>query len=338
MLASAFALFLALQTKDTTKAVVPPDSYADAATADLVTRARAARERNERLVTSYTATAKQRIGVGIRALSRDRMLYRNETVARIKWRRDSASTVEVVGAREGIPVVNRGDQLPEDLDFGVRDLVINPAEDVLRFIGGDDDEGFVYPLRQGGEIDYKFALGDTTTITLQNGKRIQLLALRIIPRRADWRLMSGTLWYDAETLGLVQAVFKPARPFELQRDLSPEDKEDVPEVGERDRGGQVPHAGVRALRVALVDAALHGARRVGLDGFLAQRADPVRADLRGLRGRGRHASRFEQQVHSGGIVPPVSRSRRGHDDHGPRSPEADRRQHPTRRCGPASIR
>jgi hypothetical protein len=228
VLASAFLLFLAVQAKDTTKAVVPPDSYADAATAVLVTRARAARERNERLVTAYSATAKQRIGVGVRALSRDRMLYRNETVARIKWRRDSASTVEVVGAREGIPVVNRGDQLPEDLDFGVRDLVINPAEDVLRFIGGDDDEGFVYPLRQGGEIDYKYALGDTTTITLQNGKRIQLLALRIIPRRADWRLMSGTLWYDAETLGLVQAVFKPARPFELQRDLSPEDKEDVP--------------------------------------------------------------------------------------------------------------
>ncbi|HKP30211.1 MAG TPA: BamA/TamA family outer membrane protein [Gemmatimonadales bacterium] len=228
MLALSIAVLFAFQSRDTTKVAIPSDSYADAATADLVTRARAARERNERLVTSYTAIAKQRIGVGIRALSRDRMLYRNETVARIKWNRDSASSVEVIGAREGIPVVKRGDQLPEDLDFGVRDLVINPAEDVLRFIGGDDDEGFIYTLRKGGEQDYKFALGDTTTITLQNGKRIQLLALKIIPRRADWKLMSGTLWYDQETLGLVRAVFKPARPFELQRDLSAEDKEDVP--------------------------------------------------------------------------------------------------------------
>jgi hypothetical protein len=40
------------------------------------------------------------------------MLYRSEIVAHIKWRRDSASSVEVVGAREGIPVVKRGDQLP----------------------------------------------------------------------------------------------------------------------------------------------------------------------------------------------------------------------------------
>lgn len=227
---AAIAVLVAVQAqaRDTTRFVPPPDSYADAATADLVTRARAARERNERLVTKYTATAKQRIGVGVRALSRDRMLYRQEMVARITWRRDSASSVEVVGAREGIPVVKRGDQVPEDIEGGLRDLVINPAEDVLRFIGGDDDEGFLYPLRVGGEADYRFALGDTTTITLQNGKRIQLLALRIIPRRADWRLMSGTLWYDAETLGLVQAVFKPARPFELQRDLAQEDKEDVP--------------------------------------------------------------------------------------------------------------
>lgn len=228
MIVSALALFVASQTKDTTKFVVPPDSYADAATAALVTSARAARERNERLVTAYTAIAKQRIGVGIRALSRDRMLYRQEMVARISWRRDSASSVEVIGAREGIPVVKRGHQVPEDLESGLRDLVINPAEDVLRFIGGDDDEGFIYPLRAGGETDYKFALGDTTTITLQNGKRIQLLALKIIPRRADWRLMSGTLWYDAETLGLVQAVFRPARPFEFRRDISKEDREDVP--------------------------------------------------------------------------------------------------------------
>jgi hypothetical protein len=34
-------------------------------------------------------------------------------------------------------------------------------------------------------------------------------------------------------------------------------------VGERDRGGQVPHPRVRALRIALVDAALHGARCLG---------------------------------------------------------------------------
>jgi len=223
---AAVLLLAALQTPDTT--TIPRDSYADSATAQLVHRARAARDRNERLVTAYTAKVSQRIGVGIRALARDRMLYRQEMVAKISWRRDSVSTIEVVGAREGIPIAIRGDRIPEDLDDELRGLVLNPAEDYLRVIGAQDDDGFVYPLKVGGEADYRFAVGDTTKISLPSGKVIRLAALRVIPRRADWRLMSGTLWFDLDTYGLVRAVFRPARPYEFRRDSDPEDREDVP--------------------------------------------------------------------------------------------------------------
>src|SRR5215213_8294562 len=147
MIVATLAALLALPVQDTARRI-PTDSYADPRTADLVTRARSARERNERLVTAYTATVSQRIGVGIRAISRDRMLYRQELVAKIDWKRDAKSRIEVIGAREGIPVVKRGDQVPEDLDDDVGSLVVNPAEDYLRVIGMDDDnEGFVYPLR-----------------------------------------------------------------------------------------------------------------------------------------------------------------------------------------------
>lgn len=227
MSGSMLLILLVFQAGDTTARPIPADAYADAATANLVTSARAARERNERLVTSYTAIAKQRIGVGIRALNRDRMLYRQELVARISWKRDTVSSVEVIGAREGIPIALKGDQIPEELDEQARSLVINPAEDYLRLVGEDED-GILYPLREGGEHDYRFESGDTTTIALANGKRIRLLALRVIPRRADWRLMSGTLWFDAETYGLVQAVFRPARSFEFKRDIDEEDRDDVP--------------------------------------------------------------------------------------------------------------
>jgi hypothetical protein len=228
MVLGVLGLILAAQAPDTSIRLVPPDSYADSATANLVREARAARERNERLVTAYTATVKQRIGVGIRALSRDRMLYRQELVARIGWKRDAPSTIEIIGAREGIPIALRGDQVPEGLRGDARDLVINPAEDYLRLVGGDDDEGFIYPLRVGGETDYRFALGDTTTITLPTGKRIRLVALHVTPRRSEWRLMAGTLWYDLDTYGLVQVVFRPARPFEFRRDVDPDDRDDVP--------------------------------------------------------------------------------------------------------------
>ena len=221
-------LLLAAAGQDPTR-TIPAGSYADSATGVLVTRARAARERNERLVTSYRATVTQRLGAGIKALSRDRMLFRQELAAKIEWHRDGPSKIEVTGAREALPVVTRGDHVPDDLDSQTRWLVINPAEDYLRVVGMDgDNDGFVYPLREGGERDYRFAIGDSTVIALPTGKRIRLVELKIAPRRAEWRLMSGSLWFDADTYGLVRAVFRPARPYEFRRDADPEDREDVP--------------------------------------------------------------------------------------------------------------
>jgi hypothetical protein len=206
---------------------VPADAYADSATRALVTAARAARERNERLVTGYTATASQRIGLGLSALSRDRMIYRQEVVARITWRRDSVSSIEVIGAREGAPIATRGDQVPASLRSDVRDLVIDPGSDYLRItglVGGED--GFVYPLRDGAEALYRYAITGRTVISLPTGQQVRLVALAVTPRSADWRLMNGTLWFDEDTYGLVRLAFRPARPFELQRDL--EDDDDVP--------------------------------------------------------------------------------------------------------------
>lgn len=220
-------LLLSSSLQDTVR--VPADAYADPRTAQLVTSARAARERNERLVTAYSAKVTQRLGVGIRAVSRDRMLFRQELAAEISWKRDAPSRIKVLGAREAIPVVKRADEVPVDLDATVRWLVVNPAEDYLRVVGmDDDDDGFVYPLRDGGERDYKFAAGDSTIISLPTGKRIRLVELKVIPRRSDWRLMSGSLWFDADTHGLVRAVFRPARPFEFQRDADEDDRKDTP--------------------------------------------------------------------------------------------------------------
>ncbi|MBS1242143.1 MAG: hypothetical protein H6R40_1570, partial [Gemmatimonadetes bacterium] len=118
--------------------------------------------------------------------------------------------------------------MPEDLEEEVRDLVLNPADDHLRLAIGEDKDGFVYPLREGGEADYRFEAGDTTVIALPDGRKVRLLALRVIPRRSEWRLISGTFWFDADSHGLVRAAFRPARPFEFRRDVSEEDKEDVP--------------------------------------------------------------------------------------------------------------
>ncbi len=206
---------------------IPADSYADSATAALVANARAARDRNERLVTSYTAEVSQRIGVGVRALSRDRMLFRQEVTAQISWNRDSRSTIEVTGLRQAVPVASREDELPRNIPSEVRDLVVNPGEDYL-FVLGNDADGFLYPLAVGAEALYKYAKGDSTRIELPSGSVIRLVELRVTPRRADWQLVSGSLWFDADSYALVRAVFRPARPYEFRRDSDPDDREDVP--------------------------------------------------------------------------------------------------------------
>lgn len=203
--------------------------------ARLVAQARAARARNERLVTSYQVNVTQRIGVGIRALRRDRMLFGQELSARIEWFRDAPSKIHVLGARQRIPVAMRGDQVPDDLDDNVRWLVIDPAADYLR-LAGDDADGFSHPLREGSEADYRFSAGDTTRITLPGGRTLSLLELVVRPRRADFNLMNGSLWFDADSYGLVRAVFAPARPFDIELDGDSGDADDIPALAKPIRG------------------------------------------------------------------------------------------------------
>lgn len=230
MLALAAAILaITLQVQDGAATLVPQDSYADTATATLVHAARGARDRNERLVTAYRARVSQRLGVGLHALSRDRMLYRQELVADISWRRDSTSTMTVVGAREGVPVATGGDQVPSELDDMLRGLILDPASDYFQFLGPDgDNSSFIYPLSPAGESLYRYAKGSTTTIGLPNGRQIRLVALEVTARRADYRLVNGTFWFDEATYNLVRAVFRPSRPFDMRRDLGDGDLEGVP--------------------------------------------------------------------------------------------------------------
>lgn len=226
MLSLLLAAALVLQEPQR-PALIPADAYANAATADLLARARAARERNERLVTSYTATVTQRVGAGIHALSRDRMLFHQELVAHIEWYRDRPSRLVVEGAREAVPVAKRDEHIPDDLDSQVRWMVLNPAEDYIG-VFFNDAEGFVYPLRAGAEDDYRYAAGDTSRITLPSGRVIRIIELKIQPRRADWRLIEGSIWYDADSYGPVRVIFRPARPYDFRRDANESDRKDVP--------------------------------------------------------------------------------------------------------------
>jgi hypothetical protein len=211
------------------RAAIPADAYADSGSAAIVAAARERRDRNERLVTSYTALVTQRIGVGIRALRRDRMLFRQEMAARIEWHRDTTSRIEILGARQAVPLALRGVNVPEDLDAWSPFLAFDPAADYLRLVGRTD-EGFLYPLADGAERNYRYRMGDTTRIQLPDGRVVRLVELRFEPRRSEFRLIAGSLWFDADSYGVVRAVFRPARPFDYDLDARDEDGDDVPGI------------------------------------------------------------------------------------------------------------
>ena len=221
----AALLVLALQTP------VPSDSsaYLDAGARDIVRRARERRATAEETITAYHAVVQERISLGLRALRRDRRFYQREMAARIAWHRDGPDTVTLLAAREAIPVVHRDPRVPEDLARAAPDLGFEPGDERLGIGVGDSE--FVYdPIAAESEARYRFQSGDTTVITLQDGRTIRLLELRIIPRRDDFHLLTGSFWIEDEQAALVRAVFRPARAWDMERDLSPGDEDDAKDI------------------------------------------------------------------------------------------------------------
>lgn len=258
----------------------PPDTvsaYANAGTRELVARARARREVTDASIRRYSALAREHISFGIQALRRDRLLYRRELAARVTWRRDAPGRVEVVGAREAIPAVLRGVRVPEDLRRAAPDLAFDPTDDRLLLGMGSDSSFLRHPLAPGGEAHYRFAVGDTTTLRLPDGRTLRLVELRVTPRRRDPHLLRGSLWLDGESAAVVRAVVRLADAFDLERDDPDpdDDAKDIPGVLKPIR------ADLRYLTVdyGLVDFRWWLPRTIAVDGW-AEMGNFMRFPLR----------------------------------------------------------
>ena len=210
------------------------NAYLDADSRRLVAAARSRRETIDRSITGYRTTMRERIGVGIRALRRDRMLYRRELALRIDWRRDSVAQIDVIGARQSVPAATPKRELPEDLKGDAGDYAFDPADDRLTVgFRSRSDSGkrleFQHPLAPGSEAHYRFAAGDSSIVVFPDGRTIRLRELRIIPRRLDVRLMTGSFWIDEGSRAVVRALVRPARAFDFEQDVA-EDDDDIPGI------------------------------------------------------------------------------------------------------------
>lgn len=229
------------------------DAYRDQQARSLMERARLARYRDIEGMRSYEGVLRERIYVGLTALRfrRERSLFEQERIARLRWSADGERAIQWLGARRAIPIVGadtRPDmdpptgggvggagaevraelqrELPDELlrEVELPAFVFDPSGDRLMF--GDD--WALHPLSDTAAAHYRFASGDTLRLRIPSEDReIVLEEILVEPRRADFHLVAGSLWFDSESASLVRATYKPARPFDLGLD-QPEDSEEVP--------------------------------------------------------------------------------------------------------------
>ncbi|MGH7553143.1 MAG: hypothetical protein ACREMQ_08985, partial [Longimicrobiales bacterium] len=223
------AAMLQAGAADTTRAqqAVAKDAYLDEESRELVRLARERRRLVDRSVENYKAVVQERVSLGLRALRRDRLFYRRETASKIDWTRNGPVRIDVLGAREVIPPVLAKAKVPDDLKGYLPHLAFDPADNRM-LIGWGDDNFIRHPLAPDAEAHYQFRSGDTTVIALADGRRVRLRELQIVPRRKDVHLIRGSFWLDAESHAVVQAGFRLADDFDVERDDEDEDEDDIP--------------------------------------------------------------------------------------------------------------
>lgn len=200
-------------------------SYLDARAGELVRMARERRLVADVSVESYKALTKERMSAGLRGIRRDRLLYRREVAGRLEWTRNGQGKIEILGAREVVPVAIKNVQIPSDLDSYMPHLAFDPADNQM-LIGWKDNEFVRHPLAPDAERYYQYRTGNITTMQLPDGKVVRLIELEVIPRTVDPHNISGSFWLDEETHGVVQAAFKLSRDIDIIRDMEDEDDED----------------------------------------------------------------------------------------------------------------
>ena len=216
-------------------AAVLATAFRDPATRDLFNRARKARLTQDSSLNSYDAKVRQRLSVqvGIGKRGPSRLVYRQESAARVQWQRDAGVRIDVTGGRVAIPPAGSAKAEREALEGLVMDSEMSPipyypGSETLWI--GDltakaevNERGLVNPIAGGAEAYYTYASGDSISFRLPDGRTIQLRELKVRPRAPKVNLAVGSLWFDISTGQLVRAAYRLAVPTPMNISVSSED-------------------------------------------------------------------------------------------------------------------
>ncbi|HET7585083.1 MAG TPA: BamA/TamA family outer membrane protein [Gemmatimonadaceae bacterium] len=214
-------------------------AFRDAHARAVIDRARAERVRQDSSITSYDATTRQRMSVGIRLHEhgRDRMLFRSENASRVRWRRGAGALVDVLGSRTAAPAFFPGVKALTGT-MQTSPIPYFPGREGLLFISSRSvartDEGFfIHPLAADAEAYYTFASGDSASFTLPGGKVVRLVEIEVRAREPKPDVIVGSLWFDEASGHIVRAAYRPAVPLDIvqmAKEEDPHEFDDVPRL------------------------------------------------------------------------------------------------------------
>ena len=167
-------------------------------------RARVARMSMDSALVAYDAMSYSRLSAGMSFLKvgRDRLLFRHESAARVRWRQGVGVWMEARGQRTAFPSAPK--EAREEIRTEMNDPDMNasipyfPGYEPL-WIGNGmaraqvNENELVNPIADGAEAYYTYETGDSARFTLPNGVAVQLREIRVRPREPKWNLAVGSL-------------------------------------------------------------------------------------------------------------------------------------------------
>jgi len=269
-------------------------AFKDARAREMLLHARSSRLEQDSSLLSYDVKSYQRIsaGMSLRETARERLMFRNESAAHVRWHRDVGAHVEMLGARMVVPIIaglrEAEDEMEQEMQNEASDMMAIPyfpGKDELwlfEMIGtsdedersdDDDDSGpmLIHPLAEGSEAYFTFQSGDSVLMVLPDGKRITLRELVVAPREPRWNLVVGSFWFETENAHLVRAVMRFSAPMDVWEQVMEEDSTAQDEVPVAVRGMMSPmKAEITAVTIeyGLLEQRFWMPRTQGMEGYV----------------------------------------------------------------------
>ena len=187
----------------------------------ILLKARDARIAQDSALIAYRATTTQRIsvGMGVRHVGLEKLLFRSDNVAKVAWKRGVGVWVTPIGSRITVPMASKVDGNTVDAVsipyFPGRESLWMPSSNFGVAKSDIDERDMIHPIARGAEFYYRYETGDSVDIKLEGGRVIRLRELKITARRPDWRLFVGSFWFDRDGGQLVRAAYRLAVDIDI---------------------------------------------------------------------------------------------------------------------------